>query len=374
MNLLPVYIANVTGIAILTILLYASHARSLRDRLEDRIYSALVVGVMLGCAMETVTWVLDGRTFPGALALNYVANTYIFTFNALLPLFLLTYVDLCLYGDPKRIWRHYKPQIFVGAGAVLITVINFFTGIVYYFDEDNKYHRGNLNFLYYLVVVFFFITIYVVIWHFVQEHGARPFLNLNVLLIPMVVGTSLQFFFYGLSLVWLSSAVGLSGLYMMQQNEMSYIDSLSHTYNRQYLEHIFAAWIGKGRKFSGVMLDIDRFKRINDSLGHSEGDKALNDLAMILKKARREYEWIFRFAGDEFIILRLDGTPADMEEYMNRVNEEIRDFNEEPGRPYPLSISYGISSFDSGNVDTFMREMDDRMYDMKEEHHKAEAQ
>lgn len=153
-NVTAVTIANVTGIVILAILLYVSHARSLLDRLEDRLFSGLVVGAMLGCAMEMFTWFLDGKTFPGALTLNYIANTYIFTFNALLPLLLLVYVDLCLYGDIKRIWIHYKVQIFTGIGAVLVTVVNLFTGIVYYFDDANKYQRGPLNLLYYGVSTF----------------------------------------------------------------------------------------------------------------------------------------------------------------------------------------------------------------------------
>ena len=372
MPLLPVYVANITGMVIVAILLYAAHARSLRDRLEDRIFSGLLLGTMMGCAMEMATWVLDGRTFPGALLLNQIANTYIYTFNAFLPLILIFYVDLCLYGDTRRFWIHYKPQIFVGIATLLVTVANYFTGIIYFFDEKNVYHRGPFNLVYYLVIVFFFATVYVTIWHFQRQYGARPFFNFNILLFPMLLGTSLQFLFYGLSLAWLSAAVGMMGLYMMQQNEMSYIDPLAETYNRQYMEHILASWIGKGRHFSGVMLDMDRFKSINDNFGHSEGDKALHTLASFLKKARREYEWVFRFAGDEFIVLRLDGDAEDMEEYMSRVKELVRDYNEE-SHPYRLAISYGISNFESGNVDTFMREMDDRMYVMKEEHHKAEA-
>ena len=48
MSLLPIYIANLTGMAILLILLYASHARTLRDRLEDRIFTGLVIGALFG--------------------------------------------------------------------------------------------------------------------------------------------------------------------------------------------------------------------------------------------------------------------------------------------------------------------------------------
>ena len=68
---------------------------------------------------------------------------------------------------------------------------------------------------------------------FEKENGARTFFNVKMFLLPILIGAGLQFAFYGLSLAWLSAALGLVGLYMMQQNEVAYLDALAGTYNRQ---------------------------------------------------------------------------------------------------------------------------------------------
>ena len=72
-------------------------------------------------------------------------------------------------------------------------------------------------------------------------------------------------------------------------------------------EHMLFHATARGKTFAGVMLDVDRFKSINDRFGHSEGDKALKVTAGILKRSRLDREWVFRFAGDEFVVLKQIG-------------------------------------------------------------------
>ena len=79
MDMRSIYIANGVGIFILLMLQYTSRTKIQRSRPEDRIYSFMVIGVMLGCAMEAFSYTLDGRVFPGARALNYAANTCLYT-------------------------------------------------------------------------------------------------------------------------------------------------------------------------------------------------------------------------------------------------------------------------------------------------------
>lgn len=193
----------------------------------------MVFGVMLGCVMEALSYTLDGKTFAGARALNYAVNTYLFSFNLLLPFGLLVYVDLGLYGNPGRIRKHYRPQIAVGAVMLALTVANFFVPICYYITEQNVYERRPMLYVYYLVIVYYCVSSIVLTKRYERENGAHAFFSINLFLIPVIFGVGLQFMLYGLSLAWLSSAVGLVGLFMMQQNEMAYVDSLVDTYNRQ---------------------------------------------------------------------------------------------------------------------------------------------
>ena len=372
MDLRSIFVANGIGIFILLIQHFASRAKVLRDRTEDRLYSLMVLGVMLGCFMEAFSYSLDGRLFPGARVLNHIANTYLFSVNLLLPFCVLVYVELVLYGDPSRIRKHYKPQIVVGAVMLFMNLVNLFLPVTYYISPQNVYERRPLSYVYYFVILYYCVSAILLTRRFEKENGARAFLSIQLFMLPILIGAALQFLFYGLSLAWVSAAVGLVGLYMMQQNELAYIDPLVDTYNRQYLNHILSSWANHEKSFAGVMLDIDRFKHINDSYGHSEGDKVLKDVTDILKQARSGKEWVFRFAGDEFIVLKLTAREDGLADYMGEVIRRLAEYNCGV-RPYQLSLSYGMSHFQTGELDPFMREMDEKMYAMKETHHAAEA-
>lgn len=369
MDLRSIYISNGIGIFILMMLIYAARAKTLRRSTEDRLFTIMTYGVMLGCFMEMFSYAIDGMVFTGSRALNYVANTYLNCANMLLPLCVLAYVDLGLYGDPQRIREKYKPQMIVAAIMLVATVVNLFVPIVFYIDDQNVYERRPFGYVYYAVILYYLISAMLLTRRFEKINGTRTFFNITVFVFPILVGAGLQFMFYGLSVAWLSAAVGLTGLFMMQQNELAYIDALVDTYNRQFLDLMLSSWISRERTFAGALLDVDKFKSINDNFGHTEGDKALKDVTELLKKSRSGGERVFRFAGDEFIILKMTESPDGLAPFLRRLNANLEEFNK-GDRLYELSLSYGTSFFDGGDLDTFTKEMDTRMYEMKAEHHK----
>ena len=158
---------------------------------------------------------------------------------------------------------------------------------------------------------------------------------------------------------------------MMQQNEMAYVDSLADVYNRQYFNRVLNAWAIREGGVTGAMFDIDHFKSINDTFGHSEGDRALQTVTNILKSARCDDEWVFRYAGDEFVVLKRIEDPHGLDAYLDRVHKSLEGFNAAE-HPYEISLSYGVSVLDGKNVDAFMGEMDRKMYEMKAQHHKMD--
>lgn len=370
MDLRSIYIANGVGIFILLILLYVSRARIARGGKEDRLFAIMLFGVLLGCCMEALSFAIDGHVFTGSILLNYIANTYLSSANLLLSFSVLAYVDLSLYDDVSRIWKHYKPQIVVGAILIAANVVNYFVPITYVITDQNVYERRPLLYVYYIAILYYLATAFLLTRRYEKENGTRTFVSIPVFLIPIVVGAGLQFAFYGLSLAWLSSAVGLAGLFMMQQNELAYIDSLVDTYNRQYLNYVLASWTAKHDAFAGVMFDVDGFKEINDSCGHAQGDAALKAFTDILKSSRTGGERVFRYAGDEFIVLKRTESPDDLTRYLDNVEEALRKHNR-GDHAYTLAASYGVSSYAGDGVDAFIGSMDAKMYKMKEEHHRA---
>ena len=371
LDIRSIYIANGVGIGILLMLYYTSRTQILRRRIEDKVYSWLMLGVMLGCFMEAFSYTIDGKVFAGSRILNYIANTYLFSVNLLLPFFILVFIDLRLYGDPSRIWEKYRPQIFIGALMFIMNIANFFVPICYVITEQNVYERRPFSYVYYFVILYYCLSAVKTSRQYEKENGAKAFFSVKMFLIPIIVGAGLQFMFYGLSVAWLAAAIGLCGLYMMQQNEIAYIDPLTDTYNRQYMNNLLSSWIRRGMSFCGAMIDVDRFKHINDTYGHSEGDRALQTVADLLKVSRMDGEIVIRFAGDEFIVLKRSDEANGLAAYMRNVEGKLKRYNRDDPL-YPLSLSYGVSYFETGDVDKFLKEIDERMYLMKEEHHKAE--
>ncbi|MCR5669543.1 MAG: GGDEF domain-containing protein, partial [Butyrivibrio sp.] len=150
------------------------------------------------------------------------------------------------------------------------------------------------------------------------------------------------------------------------------IDTLTGLYNRAYLDYQLENGMKiPGKYHGGIMIDVDYFKQINDTYGHSVGDEALIDVARIITLAKPDKAIATRFAGDEFIILLADTSEKELESVLKSFKDELKLFNETEQRLYKLSLSMGYSIFEPGkdSVDDFLKHMDDKMYKEKEETH-----
>jgi diguanylate cyclase (GGDEF)-like protein len=115
------------------------------------------------------------------------------------------------------------------------------------------------------------------------------------------------------------------------------------------------------------MIDINQFKRINDEWGHSVGDDAIRSIGWLLANISTANITAFRTGGDEFVVLLLDGTEADIEKLRLTINERISEFNETAEKPYKLSVSMGASTTNTSgtSLDLFFHELDRQMYEEK---------
>jgi diguanylate cyclase (GGDEF)-like protein/PAS domain S-box-containing protein len=114
--------------------------------------------------------------------------------------------------------------------------------------------------------------------------------------------------------------------------------------------------------------DLDGMKAINDTLGHEEGDKALQDVALILRDTFRASDIVARIGGDEFAILAIDTTGIYPDVMMTRLQNQIDVHNCESGRSYTISISMGAAYYDPENpcsLDELMSRADALMYEQK---------
>jgi diguanylate cyclase (GGDEF)-like protein/PAS domain S-box-containing protein len=122
------------------------------------------------------------------------------------------------------------------------------------------------------------------------------------------------------------------------------------------------------RRLAVLSVDLDRFKLINDTLGHAAGDDVLKQLAGRLVGSLRETDVVARWGGDEFAIglMEIEG-PDDAIEVADKLVDALRTPFDISGRPSSVSASIGVSVFpdDGRDLDTLMRHADNAMYRAK---------
>ncbi|MBF7731308.1 sensor domain-containing diguanylate cyclase [Pseudomonas sp. N040] len=117
-----------------------------------------------------------------------------------------------------------------------------------------------------------------------------------------------------------------------------------------------------------VYMDLDKFKPINDTFGHAEGDRALTVFAEQLKAACRGSDILARLGGDEFAILLIDTSRERTGNVVSRLCESVENYNREARRGYAIAFSHGIVEFDPEKhptLDAMMAEGDALMYGLK---------
>ncbi len=147
-------------------------------------------------------------------------------------------------------------------------------------------------------------------------------------------------------------------------------DKLTELANRRHCESALQTETERsdryGQPFSALMIDIDRFKRVNDERGHAEGDRVLEWIAGVLQNRVRETDLAGRWGGEEFVVL-LPSTPATN---AHRLAEELRRaVAEQPdGDVTPVTISIGYAGYQHGEGNArFMQRLDRALYAAKSE-------
>lgn len=135
-----------------------------------------------------------------------------------------------------------------------------------------------------------------------------------------------------------------------QAKTQSFIDDLTSLYNQRYLPLVLDREINRmtrmQKKFSVLFIDIDYFKRVNDTRGHWIGSKLLVEVSEILRASTRSCDYAFRYGGDEFIILLVDSGPENGQIVAERIRQAIEKHTFSVDNvQLNLTVSIGLASF-----------------------------
>jgi len=145
------------------------------------------------------------------------------------------------------------------------------------------------------------------------------------------------------------------------------IDSLTKIYNRAFIDESFDRVITEHRELekdlSVIIMDIDDFKGINDSLGHRQGDLVLKEVADRLVASIRKQDIVARFGGDEFLIV-LQDTGSEAAEIV--AEKIVRAIKSQEYMGIPMTVSLGVTTLkDMDTEQSFFNRADKALYDAK---------
>jgi diguanylate cyclase (GGDEF)-like protein/PAS domain S-box-containing protein len=141
---------------------------------------------------------------------------------------------------------------------------------------------------------------------------------------------------------------------LKQLSDASIVDQPTGLYNRRYIDTILDQQYGLFKRhfqrFGLVMIDVDKFKNINDSFGHLAGDEVLKFVASVLQGTMRSMDFLARFGGDEFImvcpLIELEGVEKLSERIVGLVHHSVLSSPESPKNVIEVSVSVGGSMVD----------------------------
>lgn len=220
--------------------------------------------------------------------------------------------------------------------------------------------------------------------HELKVKGIKSLLSLPLVVKDTAIGT-LTFFWCEeggfneadrkiLEVLALQASVSLENARMYQKmEEMAVTDGLTRLYNHRYFRDWLTAEIDRTKrmpiKISLILIDIDHFKKVNDTYGHPVGDIVLKKMAHILSESIRSSDLAARYGGEEFVLVLLDTHAKGAKKFADRVRRLIKNTKfAYPGGSLNITISMGISTFpeNAEHIQPLIDSADKALYYSKE--------
>ena len=369
-NIPEILVANGTwAFLVLFLLLYRIRIAQ-TNQFDEKAYNFMLIVTFIATINETLSFIIDAR--PGFIfhILQYISNTISSASSGIIGYCWCLFVEYHIHRNFERIKKKSRILAIPLIIATILIIINLLgTGIIFDISKENVYTRGPMNFILYIFVFVYYIESIYTVHKAKYDSILVEFFPIYYFIIPCMIGTMIQGFFFGVSTIWLCVAIAFILVYIENQISVSFIDDLSGLYNRKYMNHYLnKLQSDKNRHVYGFLLDINEFKAINDTYGHLTGDRALIKFGKILQHSIDKDSVAIRMGGDEFVIFAKLKSDEEALALKKQIKYNVRQFNIKSKEPFHLSFSIGIAKFNGKNTDAFLSAMDDSMYEAKNMH------
>lgn len=197
-----------------------------------------------------------------------------------------------------------------------------------------------------------------------------------LLVLPKIINVIAGCFVLGVLLLrWLPLAIKERGQADQRATDLetlAAIDWLTGLYNRRQFESLAQAELARSQRYMRplalMMLDIDHFKKINDTHGHATGDRVLQALATVCLATKRDADIAGRLGGEEFALLLPETTGSAATQFAERLRQQIRDCAPiVEGEKLPITVSIGIAaaSVTTSGIQPLLNHADQALYEAK---------
>lgn len=365
MNLsFSVLTANIISILLIGTLYLANRQKAEYDR-DMRLLQQMMVTIGIANISDCCVYYLAGSSNIVIKVLVFLSGSGLFLGNVMIGYlwakFIMVHMNIPFSDIRRNIYRT------IGLISIVLLVINIFYPLVFSVS-DGRYQRGFAYIIFLIFAAFYILDSLYLYVKRVKKNGSLKLFPVHIFLIPVILGVVIQAFFVEIAITWTSIAISVAGIMTALKNEIIFTDCLTGLYNRVYLEFLHNRACNKKNCWvSGIMIDLNGFKQINDNYGHAEGDLALCIVADLLRKSFSEYGVVTRYAGDEFVIMLNTTDDQLIQKIIKSAKKNFVTENEKNDKPYQLSASmgYAITNLSNETIDDFMNRIDEQMYQDK---------
>lgn len=345
-----------TGVMILTVLFMVAAlvaiamSRTINWRTR-RVFMIAAVSIIVVLLTDWFSVLVDGR-YPDLHVAHAVSTAVTFSLAPAIPAVLAA----VLFSNVNTTWV----RVILAAHTAL-EIASIFGGFVFWVDETNLYHRGQLYNAY--IFVYTVSCVYLIV---MSIRAGNAFQSSNIvaliaIIVCMISGIVLQLLFSAAHTSWTAIALGVTLYYVYYCDITLRNDALTKLMSRRSYEEALA---NPPLPCTVVLLDVDDFKTVNDTYGHAFGDTCLVMIADCIKRAFAQSGKCFRTGGDEFVVL-MTKNQGDVKALTDVFESDLARLRASDERMPSVSVGYAAADAHCTDLTAVIDAADSTMYGSK---------
>ncbi len=348
------------------ILIIYLYRHSCKGNDSAKLVSQVLIAIAIITVFEAISWLSGEIGNKALIPVHYWSNFMFLAFLGIPEALGIRYLDYRVFGDRKKSARRlliYLIPTYINVGFAIYNL--FDEGFLFYIDgveKINQYVRGVGVTISSIIIYAFLIIVLIAFYRHRRLITGRIAQSIIIFFFLPVIGSILQILAYGTTFGMPSYTLALFIIFLILEKDEMGKDELTGLYTRAKLTARLKFKLKTQEAFTVIMTDLNEFKSINDTYGHSEGDKVLKKVADILISSVNIEDMVCRYGGDEFLILIEH--PDDIgERIIERIKRALDKYNQSVN--YIVKLSYGyeyVSNPAKDNIEELLHRVDRNMY------------